>query len=160
LTLTSEWTPYRWGPVLSKDRVASLFDNTGYLYLTETEAASHANAKEVEAEIRAQIKRARSLGIQPTHLDSHMGTLYQNKTLGSKGKVHGRSQGCESDLLEIRLHPVASTTINMRTVSPRLGRWYVAMTCTHCQYPLVSHKAAGKIFDISGRFMRLRIRCL
>jgi chitin disaccharide deacetylase len=81
LTLTSEWTPYRWGPVLPKDRVASLLDNTGYFYLTESEAAAHANAKEVEAEIRAQIERARSLGIQPTHLDSHMGTLYQNKTL-------------------------------------------------------------------------------
>ena len=81
LTLTSEWTPYRWGPVLSKDRVASLLDNSGYFYLTETEAASHANAKEVEAEIRAQIERARSFGIQPTHLDSHMGTLYKNKTL-------------------------------------------------------------------------------
>jgi len=81
LTLTSEWTSYRWGPVLSKDRVASLLDNSGYFYLTESEAASHANAKEVEAEIRAQIDRARSFGIHPTHLDSHMGTLYQNKTL-------------------------------------------------------------------------------
>jgi hypothetical protein len=56
-------------------------DKSGYFYLTESEAASHADAKEVEAEIRAQIERARSLGIQPTHLDSHMGTLYQNKTL-------------------------------------------------------------------------------
>ncbi len=81
LTLTSEWTPYRWGPVLPGDRVASLLDKSGYLYLTESEAASHANVKEVEAEIRAQIQRARSLGIQPTHLDSHMGTLYQNKAL-------------------------------------------------------------------------------
>jgi predicted glycoside hydrolase/deacetylase ChbG (UPF0249 family) len=81
LTLTSEWTPYRWGPVLRKDRVASLLDKSGYLYLTEFEAASHANVKEVEAEIRAQIERARSFGIQPTHLDSHMGTLYQNKAL-------------------------------------------------------------------------------
>ena len=81
LTLTSEWTPYRWGPVLSKDRVTSLLDNGGYFFLTESEAASHANAKEVEAEIRAQIDRARSFGIRPTHLDSHMGTLYQNKAL-------------------------------------------------------------------------------
>jgi predicted glycoside hydrolase/deacetylase ChbG (UPF0249 family) len=81
LTLTSEWTPYRWGPVLSKDRVMSLLDSSGYLYLTESEAASHADVKEVEAEIRAQIERARSFGIQPTHLDSHMGTLYQNKAL-------------------------------------------------------------------------------
>lgn len=81
LTLTSEWKSYRWGPVLSKDRVSSLLDNNGYLYLTESEAASHANAKEVEAEIRAQIERARAFGIKPTHLDSHMGTLYQNKAL-------------------------------------------------------------------------------
>ena len=81
LTLTSEWTPFRWGPVLPKDRVTSLLDKAGYFYLTETEAASHADPKEVEEEIRAQIGRARAFGIQPTHLDSHMGTLYQNKAL-------------------------------------------------------------------------------
>ena len=39
------------------------------------------DVKEAEAEIRAQIARARALGIQPTHLDSHMGTLYQSKAL-------------------------------------------------------------------------------
>lgn len=81
LTLTSEWTTYRWGPVLPKDRVASLLDKTGYLYLTESEAASHAGVKDVEAEIRAQIERAQAFGIEPTHLDSHMGTLYQSREL-------------------------------------------------------------------------------
>jgi predicted glycoside hydrolase/deacetylase ChbG (UPF0249 family) len=81
LTLTSEWTSYRWGPVLPKDRVSSLLDSSGYFYLTEREAASRAKATEVESEIRAQIDRARAFGIKPTHLDSHMGTLYQNKTL-------------------------------------------------------------------------------
>jgi predicted glycoside hydrolase/deacetylase ChbG (UPF0249 family) len=81
LTLTSEWTQLRWGPVSSKDRVASLLDPNGYFRLTESEAAQHADPKEVELEIRAQIERAKSLGIVPTHLDSHMGTLYQNKAL-------------------------------------------------------------------------------
>jgi predicted glycoside hydrolase/deacetylase ChbG (UPF0249 family) len=81
LTLTSEWSTYRWGPVLSKDRVASLLDSNGYLYPTQTEAAARVDAREVEAEIRAQIERARAFGIKPTHLDSHMGTLYQNKAL-------------------------------------------------------------------------------
>ena len=81
LTLTSEWTSFRWGPVTPKDRVSSLLDKDGYFYLLETEAAAHANPKEVELEIIAQIERARALGIQPTHLDSHMGTLYQNKAL-------------------------------------------------------------------------------
>jgi len=81
LTLTSEWSLYRWGPVLPKDRVPSLLDSSGYLHLTETEAAARINPKEAEAEIRAQIARAKALGIQPTHLDSHMGTLYQTQPL-------------------------------------------------------------------------------
>jgi chitin disaccharide deacetylase len=81
LTLTSEWTSFRWGPLTPKDRVSSLLDKDGYFYLTETEAASHADPKEVELEITTQIERARASGVQPTHLDSHMGTLYQNKAL-------------------------------------------------------------------------------
>jgi predicted glycoside hydrolase/deacetylase ChbG (UPF0249 family) len=81
LTLTSEWTTFRWGPVSSKDRVSSLLDKDGYFYLTETDAASHADPKQVELEITAQVERARASGVQPTHLDSHMGTLYQNKAL-------------------------------------------------------------------------------
>jgi predicted glycoside hydrolase/deacetylase ChbG (UPF0249 family) len=81
LTLTSEWSPYRWGPVLGRDQVPSLLDSSGYLYSSESDAAAHADIKEAEAEIRAQIARARAFGIQPTHLDSHMGTLYQNKAL-------------------------------------------------------------------------------
>jgi predicted glycoside hydrolase/deacetylase ChbG (UPF0249 family) len=81
LTLTSEWKFYRWGPVLSSNRVKTLLGRDGYLYPTEVEAAAHVDSQEVEAEIRAQIDRAKAFGIEPTHLDSHMGTLYQNKTL-------------------------------------------------------------------------------
>lgn len=81
LTLTSEWTALRWGPVSSRDKVSSLLDKDGYFPRLETEAAAQADPKEVEMEINAQIERARALGIQPTHLDSHMGTLYQNKAL-------------------------------------------------------------------------------
>ena len=81
LTLTSEWTHFRWGPVTPKDRVTSLLDKDGYFRLTESEAAQKADPKEVELEIRAQIERAKALGIVPTHLDSHMGTLYQSKEL-------------------------------------------------------------------------------
>ena len=81
LTLTSEWQKYRWRPLLAGGNVQSLLDADGYLYLTESEAASHLNVVEAEKEIRAQIERAIKLGIKPTHLDSHMGTLYQTKEL-------------------------------------------------------------------------------
>ena len=36
----------------------------------------NASADEVEKEIRAQIERARTMGWEPTHLDSHMRTLF------------------------------------------------------------------------------------
>jgi len=81
LTLTSEWKLYRWGPLSDRTRVSSLVDENGFLFPTESEAAQHAKVAEVEFEIRAQIERARKLGITPTHLDSHMGTLYQSKEL-------------------------------------------------------------------------------
>ena len=81
LTLTSEWAFYRWGPVLSKERVPSLLNKDGYLYPLENEAAAAMDVREAEAEVRAQIERARAFGIVPTHLDSHMGTLYQTEAL-------------------------------------------------------------------------------
>lgn len=81
LTLTSEWAFYRWGPVLSKERVPSLLNKDGYLYPLENEAAAAMDVREAEAEVRAQIERARAFGIEPTHLDSHMGTLYQTEAL-------------------------------------------------------------------------------
>ena len=81
LTLTSEWKQFRWGPVLGRERVPSLIDKDGYFYSLESEAAAHIDAREAESELRAQIARAKALGIQPTHLDSHMGTLYQNRPL-------------------------------------------------------------------------------
>src|SRR5688500_7972570 len=36
LTLTSEWKFFRWGPVLSKDRVTTLLDRESYLHPTES----------------------------------------------------------------------------------------------------------------------------
>jgi predicted glycoside hydrolase/deacetylase ChbG (UPF0249 family) len=76
LTLTSEWKTYHWGPVESKDKVPSLLDPSGYLW-PDVPGAMHAfKADDVEREIRAQIERANAMGIHPTHLDSHMGTLY------------------------------------------------------------------------------------
>ncbi len=81
LTLTSEWKTYRWGGVLSKERAPTLYAPDGYLYPTEDVASAHIDVREAEAEIRAQIARARAFGIRPTHLDSHMRTLYTTRPL-------------------------------------------------------------------------------
>jgi len=81
LTLTSEWKTYRWGPVESKDKVPSLLDPSGYLWPDTPQSAGALNADEVEREIRAQIERAVAMGIHPTHVDSHMGTLFSRPDL-------------------------------------------------------------------------------
>jgi predicted glycoside hydrolase/deacetylase ChbG (UPF0249 family) len=77
LTLTSERVYYRWGPVASKDRVPSLVDENGYFH-HDWKPTTRINPKEVDLELRAQIDRAYSMGIRPTHLDSHQYRLFDN----------------------------------------------------------------------------------
>jgi hypothetical protein len=81
LTLTAEWKTYRWGPVESKDKVPSLLDPDGNLWPEVAPAIQHIKADEAEREIRAQIEHATAMGIHPTHLDSHMGTLFARPDL-------------------------------------------------------------------------------
>jgi predicted glycoside hydrolase/deacetylase ChbG (UPF0249 family) len=81
LTLTSEWKIYRWGPVESKDKVASLLDPSGYLWPETLPAARNLKPEEAEREIRAQIDRAIAFGVHPTHLDTHMGVLFATPEL-------------------------------------------------------------------------------
>jgi predicted glycoside hydrolase/deacetylase ChbG (UPF0249 family) len=81
LTLTSEWETYRWGSVESSDKVPSLLDAAGTFPDDDSVVAAKAKPLEVEREIRAQIVRALALGIRPTHLDSHMGSLFTTPEL-------------------------------------------------------------------------------
>ena len=76
LTLTAEWKNYRWGAVAGRTVVPGLLDENGYMWSGVEDVTAHATADEVEAEIRAQIDKALSMGIEPTHLDSHMGTCF------------------------------------------------------------------------------------
>lgn len=78
LTLTSEWQYYKWDGVLPSNEISSLLSDKGYFYTTVAEVVEHADPAEIEKEIRAQVNRALDFGLNPTHLDSHMGTLFSN----------------------------------------------------------------------------------
>ena len=75
LTVVSEYRNYRWGPVAPPAAVPSLLDECGHFfgddrfdYMLET-----ADIGELETEFRAQIEAIMSLGLKPSHLDTHYG---------------------------------------------------------------------------------------
>ncbi|MCP4641773.1 MAG: ChbG/HpnK family deacetylase [bacterium] len=78
LTLTAEWSRYRWEPLQGKPTVPNLVDPEGCLWPSVGDVVSRASVAEVDSEIRAQVQRCFDVGITPTHLDSHMGTLFSH----------------------------------------------------------------------------------
>ena len=72
LTLTCEWETYKFGPVLPVAEVPSLVDSNGFFYKKRALLKENARVEEVKKELQAQIERAISFGLKPTHLDSHM----------------------------------------------------------------------------------------
>lgn len=75
LTFTSEWGNYRWSPIAQGD-TSSLRDKEGFMYYESDEFEANADLEQIEKEIRAQVERFRSFGVEPSHLDNHMGSLY------------------------------------------------------------------------------------
>jgi hypothetical protein len=73
LTLTSEWAAYRWAPISTVSRSSGLIDENGYFWRRLPLLAPKVVPEAAEAEMRAQIERALSAGIDVTHLDTHMG---------------------------------------------------------------------------------------
>lgn len=79
LTLTSEWKYYKWSSVASKDKVSSLLNSNGFFYDDLDSLGKKAKLDEVETELRSQIEKAIQAGVRPTHLDSHMGSVFFRK---------------------------------------------------------------------------------
>jgi predicted glycoside hydrolase/deacetylase ChbG (UPF0249 family) len=72
LTLTSEWTHYRWRPLSNPGKDEGLVDESGYLHARVDRLQACATPGAVRREIEAQIAWARRCGLKPTHVDSHM----------------------------------------------------------------------------------------
>lgn len=73
LTLNSEWTNLRWGPVLPVSAVPSLVDDTGFFPPNHQFYRDHPPViAELVAELRAQIARVRGAGLKPCYADEHM----------------------------------------------------------------------------------------
>ncbi|MGZ9583703.1 ChbG/HpnK family deacetylase [Paenibacillus marinisediminis] len=62
-------------PVSPSDQVDSLVDENGYFHSDSYEVEIKADREQVRLELQSQIEKAISLGIDPTHLDNHQGSL-------------------------------------------------------------------------------------
>jgi len=81
LALTSEWVRYRWRPIsASYLQNSTLVDKETFMWRTSLEVERHASREHVHAEVHAQLQRAFEWGIELSHFDSHMGSLYGQET--------------------------------------------------------------------------------
>lgn len=81
LTMTAEWDLYKWGGVAPSDQIPSLLDKNGYFYPSVEALGKAASAADAEKELRAQIDKAIAMGIEPTHIDTHMGSVLASPEL-------------------------------------------------------------------------------
>ncbi|TFG67424.1 MAG: ChbG/HpnK family deacetylase, partial [Anaerolineales bacterium] len=131
--LTAEWEHLRWGPVLSADRVPSLVDAQGFFFQSGENLMNRgAKLEHMQAEVRAQLNKAREAGLHIQYLDEHMGVgwindlgewlgefceqqgLICNRTLFQHGKLQGlpRSENGDTpvDKFLLSLHKAESGT--------------------------------------------------
>ena len=76
LTFTSEWKNYKWHGISHNDSISSLINSKGDFYEKKKEIIKNSNPQDIRKELQAQIDYAISIGIKPTHLDSHEGVLF------------------------------------------------------------------------------------
>ncbi|CAM3647568.1 ChbG/HpnK family deacetylase [Isoptericola cucumis] len=74
LVLTSEWTRYRWRPLTGVG--TTLVDDAGYFPADVPAVERQASEEDVAAELAAQLDAALAAGVDVSHLDNHMGSVY------------------------------------------------------------------------------------
>jgi len=112
LTLTSEWKYFRWKSLTIPDSASGLLDEEGYLHRLAAGVHEHATTAAVEAEMRAQIERALADGIDATHADTHMLTLFEPRLFPAYVRV----------ALEYDLPPFVLRELGSKFVHPDLSQ--------------------------------------
>ena len=80
LTLTSEFTAFRWGGVSPAAEIRSLLGRDGTFHKTTERFAAGARPDEVLLECRRQVEAVLATGLVPSHMDCHMFALHEQET--------------------------------------------------------------------------------
>lgn len=80
MTLTAEYEHYRWRS-LTGGAGSSLHAPDGGMWRDVASVVAHVSEEEGRRELRAQVEHALAMGIDVTHLDTHMGTVIHPRYL-------------------------------------------------------------------------------
>ena len=108
LTLTSEWGGYHWGPVSTTNINSGLIDEQGYFHSRRHIVQANAEPEVVQRELQVQVDGALDEGIDVTHIDSHMLSVYHPDYLDGYIEV---AEDHDVPPLILRLEPVIWRTL-------------------------------------------------
>lgn len=72
-TVNSEWESHRWGPLLPEGKNGGLARADGTFHPFPKLTAETASPRTILAEVKAQLRHLRSLGVPVEYMDTHMG---------------------------------------------------------------------------------------
>jgi predicted glycoside hydrolase/deacetylase ChbG (UPF0249 family) len=76
LTVTSEWKYHKWGGILNNKDISSILNKKNHLYWNKRKFTKNGKLNEIRKELQAQVDLGRSMGLNPSHIDSHEGALF------------------------------------------------------------------------------------
>jgi chitin disaccharide deacetylase len=76
MTLTSEWQHYRWGALSTRNRQGGLLDAESFFPRDCDEIGAQASSDAVRLEMGAQFRFFTDRGVNPSHMDTHMGSAF------------------------------------------------------------------------------------
>lgn len=92
LAFNGEYETYKWRPISTSDRASGFVDEHGYFIEDKQLVQKTADPKAIAQELEAQIRVAKALGLKPTHVDTHTGTLWNKKFMPSYVEVYKKHQ--------------------------------------------------------------------
>lgn len=102
------------------ENVPSLVDENGYFYKTD-KLIQHAELSDIEKEIRSQIDKFRSFGLDPTHLDSHHHVHGHEKIYPLVEKI---AQEYQLPVRKVSADPNHSSNLNLKSTNYFFHQFY------------------------------------
>ncbi len=133
LTLTCEWSQYRWGPVSTRDVNSGLLDDEGYFFRDCGPVQEKGVVTAVYHELAAQYDHAVAVGIEPTHIDSHMGCVFHPRLLPSYFQL---AQERQVPALMMRAHALEAEQLLPHDLA---GIQEILTTLEENGFPLLDH---------------------